>query len=203
MSMVPDGVSHREKNAAETPREEPAAHAPVRLARSWRHQTPKPLRYALAILLALAAWGTTYTLRNSVDAPSFQTPFFICAIVLSGWIGGFGPGIVATVISIFAVEYTFTEPKYTFGMTLNEVPKFLVFFLTGAFISWLAKRQRKDEEALLRIRESLEETVQRRTRELRTANAQLHSEMEVRTRAERELQRINRVWRVRSSCNRG
>lgn len=174
---------------------------PKRLARSWRFHCPVSLRFALAILLVCAAWLATFALRTSVNAPSFQTPFFICAIVLSSWIGGFGLGMVATALSIFLVEFTFTEPRFTLGFTLNEIPKFAVFFLTGGFISWLAGRQRRDEEALLVAREGLEEKVRARTSDLQEANGKLVAEVAERTRAERELQRLNRVWRVRSICN--
>ncbi|HEY5953923.1 MAG TPA: DUF4118 domain-containing protein, partial [Terrimicrobiaceae bacterium] len=125
----------------------------TKLTRSWRHRCPLPIRFASAVALVGLAWAITFALRRSVDAPSFQTPFFVCAIVLSGWIGGAGPGLVATLLSIFAIEYTFTEPRHTFGFTMSELPKFSVFFLTGAFISWLARRQRRDEEALLVARE--------------------------------------------------
>jgi hypothetical protein len=103
----------------------------LRLTRSWRHRWPIAVRYAAAILLVGLAWTITFALRRSVDAPSFQTPFFVCAIVLSGWIGGAGPGLVATLLSIFAIEFTFTEPRFTFGLTLSEIPKFTVFFLTN------------------------------------------------------------------------
>jgi len=58
-------------------------------------------------------------------------------------------------------------------MTPSEVPKFLVLFSTGAFISWLARRQRRDEEALLRAREGLEEKVRQRTVDLQAANQKL------------------------------
>jgi Domain of unknown function (DUF4118) len=66
------------------------------------------IRYAIAVFLVLLAWAVTFTLRTSVQASTFQTPFFVCAIVLSGWMGGFGPGILATVLSIFALEYWLT-----------------------------------------------------------------------------------------------
>lgn len=155
-----------------------------------------------ALLLVGLAWVVTFAVRQSLDAPSFQTPFFVCAIVLSGWLGGLRPGIVATVLSIFLIEFTFTDPRYTFGFTLSEVPKFTVFFFTGAFISWLAHRQRRDEEALLVARENLEEKVRERTLDLEATNAQLKLEIDERTRAERELQRLNRIWRVRSLFNR-
>ena len=172
------------------------------LTRSWRHRSPLLVRYAIAAFLVFVAWTVTFTLRTSVHAPTFQTPFFVCAIVLSSWIGGFGPGILATVLSIFALEYCLTLPLFTQRVSLSEVPKFVVFSFTGAFISWLARRQRRDEEALLRAREGLEEEVRERTVDLRVAYEKLTAEVAERARAEKELHRINRVWRVRSICNR-
>jgi signal transduction histidine kinase len=174
----------------------------IKLTRSWRYHCPVAVRYALAVTLVVAAWAITFALRRSVEAPSFQTPFFICAIVLSSWIGGFRPGVVTTLLSIFTVEFFFTEPRYTLGFTLSEIPKFTVFFLTGGFISWLAGRQRRDEEALLVARESLEEKVRERTEDLLTTNERLTAEVAERIRAEEELHRLNRAWRVRSLFNR-
>jgi K+-sensing histidine kinase KdpD len=174
----------------------------TRLARSWRYNCPAPLRFLIAFLLVVLAWLTTFGLRHLIDAPSFQTPFFVCAIVLSSWIGGAGPGVTATVLSIFAIEYSFTEPRFTFGFTLSEVPKFTVFLLSGVFISLLARRQRRDEEALLVARESLEEKVRERTADLASANEKLTAEVAERTRAEKALRRLNRAWRVRGLLNR-
>ena len=176
--------------------------AKVRLTRSWRHRSPLLVRYTIAAFLIFVAWAVTFALRTSVHAPTFQTPFFVCAIVLSSWIGGFGPGILATVLSIFALEYCLTLPLFTQRVSLSVVPKFVVFFFTGAFISWLARRQRRDEEALLRAREGLEEKVRERTADLQVAYEKLTAEVAERAWAEKELHRINRVWRVRSICNR-
>ncbi|WP_309381926.1 ATP-binding protein [Cerasicoccus frondis] len=171
------------------------------LSRSWRYRCPVGVRMAIALCLVSLAWVITYTLRTSVDAPSFQTPFFVCAIVLCSWIGGFGPAIVATLLSIFLIEFTFTEPLFTIGFRLDELPKFFVFLLTGSFIGLLARRQREDELALLAAREGLEEKVRERTSELQNANDRLVEEVAERTRAEKELQRLNRIWRVRSAIN--
>jgi signal transduction histidine kinase len=174
----------------------------MRLVTSWRHRLPLLVGYAIGAFLVFAAWAVTFTLKTSLHASAFQTPFFVCAIVLSSWIGGFGPGVLATVLSIFAVEYCLTPPLFTEPVTLREVPKFAVFLFTGAFISWLARRQRRDEAALLGAREELEEKVQERTANLQVAHEKLTAEIMERGRAEKELHRINRVWRVRSSCNR-
>ncbi|MEZ0295130.1 MAG: ATP-binding protein [Candidatus Methylacidiphilales bacterium] len=175
---------------------------PPRLTRTWRLRAPAWLRLVLAILIVFVAWGCTFALRNSINAPTFQTPFFVCAIVLASWLGGFMPGIAATLLSIFALEFTFTEPLYTLGFTLPEIPKFSVFLVMGTFISWLAQRQRRDEETLLRVREGLEETVRERTADLQATNLRLTEEIAVRTRAEAELQGLNRMWRLRTMCNR-
>jgi signal transduction histidine kinase len=180
----------------------PSAPAEARLRRSWRHRCPQILRYVISLVLVLLAWLTTSGLRHLIDAPSFQTPFFVCAIVLSSWIGGAGPGVAATVFSIFAIEYSFTEPRYTLGFSLTEVPKFTVFLLSGVFISLLARRQRRDEEALLVARESLEEKVRERTADLASTNELLTAQIAERTRAEKALHRLNRVWRVRGLLNR-
>ena len=134
--------------------------------------------------------------------PSRRRFSFFCAIVLSGWMGGFGPGILATFLSILALEYWLTLPLFAQRFSLSDVPKLVVFFFTGAFISWLARRQRSDEEALLRAREGLEKKVRERTSDLQVANEKLTAEIAERARAEKELHRINRVWRVRSICNR-
>ena len=179
-----------------------SSQASLKLARSWRHRSPPFVRYALAVLFVGVAVFVTYELRRSLNTPSFQTPFFVCAIALGSWLGGFGPGIVATLLSIFAVEFVFTEPLYTFGFTWKEVPRFLVFFLTGFFISWIARQQRRDEVALLVAQESLEEKVNERTSDLRETNAKLTAEVAERARAEKELRRLNRAARVRSYFNR-
>jgi signal transduction histidine kinase len=176
--------------------------AEPRLARSWRHRCPAPLRYLIAVALVALASAITFALRHLIDAPSFQTPFFVCAIVLCSWIGGAGPGITATVLSILTIEYYFTEPKYTLSFSLSEIPKFTVFLLAGTFISMLARRQRRDEEALLVARESLEEKVRERTADLESTNVKLTAEIGERTRAENELHRLNRAWRVRGLLNR-
>jgi signal transduction histidine kinase len=175
---------------------------PMAFARSWRYRSSVGVRYAIGVLLVSAAWIITTMLRETFDTPSFQTPFFFCAIVLGSWIGGFGPGILATILSAFAVKFSFAPPPYSIGFSMIEIPKFAVFFVTGGFISWLGGRQRRDEEALLQAGEKLEEKVRARTADLQTANELLTAEVGERIKAEKELQRLNRAWRVRSICNR-
>src|ERR1700739_673388 len=114
--------------------------------RSWRHHALPVIRYAIAVLLVSAAFFAMYTLRDSFPAPTFQTPLFFCSIVLSGWFAGLGPGILATVLSMFAIKFYFDAPPHNFAFTMSEVPRYTVFFLVGCFVSWVSFRQRRDGE---------------------------------------------------------
>jgi signal transduction histidine kinase len=114
--------------------------------RSCRHQALPVIRYAIAVLLVFAAFFTMYQLRDSFPAPTFQTPLFFCSIVLSGWFAGLGPGILATVLSMFAIKFFFDAPPHNLAFTTGESPRYIVFFLVGCFVSWVSFRQRRDEE---------------------------------------------------------
>jgi C4-dicarboxylate-specific signal transduction histidine kinase len=126
---------------------------------------------------------------------------FFCAIIVSAWYGGFGPGILASVLSDLAVKYYLAPPTHSFAFPRGEAAHFTIFLITGIFISWLCERQRRDEAALILARNELEEKVCARTSALTTANESLTIEIAERTRAEVELKRLNRAWRVRNACN--
>jgi signal transduction histidine kinase len=126
---------------------------------------------------------------------------FFCAIILGGWYGGFGPGIAASLLSVLAIKFFIAPPPFTQTFPLGDTPRFAIFFVAGVFISWVCERQRRDEAALMRARDELEGKVQARTSALTTANEDLTVQISERTRAECELQRLNRAWRVRSACN--
>jgi C4-dicarboxylate-specific signal transduction histidine kinase len=152
----------------------------------WRHRAPPLIRYALAAFLVGAAWAGNLLLIDSLKAVYFQTPLYFCAIVLSAWYGGFGPGICSTMLSMLFLRY-FAEPlPYIPGYTANDFPRFALFLLAGGFISWLGERQLRAELALVHARDDLEGKVQERTAELTAANERLTAEILERTRAETE-----------------
>lgn len=166
-----------------------------------RHRAGPVIRYVAAVLLVGAAFLTTITLKSSSHAAYYQTPFFLCAIVLSSWFGGFGSGICSTLLSMFLLRNFFPSLASLSESATSEFPRFAVFIFAGGFISWLGDRQRRDEVALMRARHELEEKVEARTAALTAANERLTAEIAERSRAESELQRLNRAWRVRSACN--
>jgi K+-sensing histidine kinase KdpD len=73
------------------------------------------LRYGLAVAAVALA-----TLLKLLLVPLIQeqTPFllFFFAILLSAWVGGRGPGLLATGLAALSVNYFFFTPHYSFGV---------------------------------------------------------------------------------------
>jgi PAS domain S-box-containing protein len=93
-------------------------------------------RRLLAYGLAIASTGAA--LLASLWFRDFMThtrgSFFYIAIAITAWYGGFRPGIVATVLSMLAVNYYFIPPLYQFQIgTFDEVLR-LCLFTTVALI---------------------------------------------------------------------
>ena len=151
----------------------------VKFHRSWRHRAKPLTRYSAALLIVLAAFTFMASQEESLQSPSFLTPPFFCAIVLSCWFGGFGPGVVATFLSLLIIRYFYTLPLHELSLSTSEIPKFSVLLVCGIFISWLGGRQKADEASLIEATEELEERVQSRTADLREANERLTSSTEV------------------------
>jgi PAS domain S-box-containing protein len=110
---------------------------------------------------------------------------FLCAVMVSAWLGGFGPGLFATILSILTFNYYFLEPAYSFGVKPEEIPRAVVFLLSALFVGTLSAAQRSATESLRRARDDFKETVQ----ELEKTNEVLQAESRERKRAEDELQR--------------
>jgi signal transduction histidine kinase len=164
-----------------------------------RHRAGFVIRYAVATASVGVALMLTDRLRETFQGT--PNSLFFCAIILSGWYGGFGSGILASLLSVLAIKLFITPPPFTQTFPLGDTPRFAIFFIAGVFISWVCERQQRDEAALIRARDELDGKVQARTVALTTANESLTVQIAERTRAEWELQRLNRAWRVRSACN--
>jgi PAS domain S-box-containing protein len=112
---------------------------------------------------------------------------FFCAVVLSSWLGGLGPGLLASSLSVGLIDYHFTSPYYTLELSAEDLPRMVVFFLSAASISWLSASQKRARESLRQARDELELKVQERTVELQRANQVLQAKITERKEAEQAL----------------
>jgi PAS domain S-box-containing protein len=75
---------------------------------------------------------------------------FFPAVILAAYIGGFWPGMLATILSIAAANYFLTENlRYLRGPSVNDVAAAVLFVLVGTFISGLGEIRRRSLAVLL------------------------------------------------------
>jgi C4-dicarboxylate-specific signal transduction histidine kinase len=158
------------------------------------HQPPAIWGYAIAILLVTAAvFISRWPALHLQSAPS---SLFLCAVLLSAWFGGVGPGMLATALCALAFYYYFLPPTYSIIAKPGEIPRFAVFVVAAAAVGALSAAQRSATESLRRARDYLAETV----KELQRTNEALQAESRERESAEEALRQargdlahVNRV----------
>src|SRR5262249_54243838 len=105
----------------------------TRLATGWWSEPPAIVRYAVAAIVV----GVTLGAARWMEAKFVGAPvsLFSCAVLLSGWFGGLGPGFFAAALAVVAFEYEFLIPLHSLTIAPDELPRFAVF---SAFIFLLA-----------------------------------------------------------------
>lgn len=134
-------------------------------------------------LLAVVSVGAVAVIRVGLEqvGQAEDPPFvlFALAVVVASWMGGFGPGLLATVASTFVAEWFFLSPYYSLVIDNRaEYGPLLQFLLQGILISWLGGSNRAALLSLHDVRQELEDRVARRTSELRRANQALLEQMD-------------------------
>ena len=107
-------------------------------------------RYTVAIITVLVALGLRELLARWLSASS-PFLFFAGAVMLSGWFGGLGPGLLATLAGAGLINAFFLSPE-TYWPTPDEMSRILLFLVVGSQISWLSgamlsARQRAEADA--------------------------------------------------------
>ena len=152
------------------------------------------MRYGVAVLSVAVALVLARMLEiYLVTAP---VSLFLCAIILSGWIGGIRGGMLSAALSFLAFDYYFVTPLHTLVPAVNEVPRTTIFALSALFVGWLSAAQRSATESLRHARDQLSETVQelRRTNETLIAeDAERRRTAEALRQAQADLARVSRV----------
>ncbi|MFL9922207.1 ATP-binding protein [Paraburkholderia fungorum] len=74
----------------------------------------------------------------------------LCAIMFSAWLGGLGPGLLATALSIAGFTYYFAAPVYSFAVAPTDLPRIALLAVTALFVVWLNVARRGAQGALRR-----------------------------------------------------
>ena len=111
--------------------------------------------------------------------------FFLVAILVTAWFGGYVPGVIACLITMIGIPLAATP-----GFKLSSVDPSRLVLLIGisAVISLVAQSQRKKREQLREANDELERRVRSRTQELATTVEALESEVAQHKLAQQKLQ---------------
>ncbi len=63
---------------------------------------------------------------------------FLCAVMLSAWLGGVWPGLLAA-----AFSYYFVSPIFSLAVDSKEIPRFVMFVLAAVLVGSLGVAQRR------------------------------------------------------------
>src|SRR5262245_53647912 len=93
--------------------------------------------------VAIVATGVAAAIRMALHpflGDSMPFLLFPVAITVAAFFGGFGPGVVATALSLVIATYFFIPPQENFAVAnLQEWFRVGVFVVTGLIISWLCE----------------------------------------------------------------
>jgi PAS domain S-box-containing protein len=116
----------------------------------WRLRSPV-LRYTVAVVsVALTLW-LRLALKGVIGEQSPYMSFFL-AIVVASWLGGLGPGIVATILAALGAWFFVAKP-YDLSFS-QEVAAFL-FVVEGLLVSYLVDALRTSRGRVGSIIESI------------------------------------------------
>ena len=163
-------------------------------------------RYGIAVLLVGAALIVSrWPALHLETAPA---SLFLCAVMISAWLGGIGPGLLATALSCLAFNYYFLQPLYSFALKSDELPRLVVFGVSAIIAGSLSAAQRSATESLRSARDYLTEAVKELQRTNEALQAESRERMQVEDRLRRsegylaEAQRLTHTgsfgWSVRS-----
>jgi two-component sensor histidine kinase len=156
-----------------------------------------PERVVRAYGVSVLGVGVAVVLTEALPAlhPT-PTVLFFAAVAAAAWLGGKGPAILATLLSILTVDFLFVHPRFSLLSSLADLVRFGAFTLVALLIWYLQDRYQRIAAEVRHANDVLELRVQERTADLTTANALLTAEIEERRRAESALQESEAKLRV-------
>ncbi|HEX8537106.1 MAG TPA: DUF4118 domain-containing protein, partial [Cystobacter sp.] len=104
----------------------------------WSRFSPRD--HGFAILVTTAA----LLIHLAIYPYGRSTPFllFFGAVMLSGWKGGWGPGLLSTGLSALLVDYFFLPPHGSLSLAPQDLLSVVLFAVISTVITWLNVRER-------------------------------------------------------------
>jgi PAS domain S-box-containing protein len=122
------------------------------------------VRYGVAVVSVTVALALALWLRPLALAAA---QLFLVAVLITGWVSGLRPALVAWGLATLGFEYYFTSAFTSLKVDVVQLPRLTIFALLAAFIATMSAARRKAEDALKSARDGLEARVRERTARFR------------------------------------
>jgi PAS domain S-box-containing protein len=109
------------------------------------------LSYGVAVLSSTCAVIVEWWTQSGATVS-----LFLCGIILSAWLGGFGPGLIASAVSILGFAYFLLPPVYSFAVDEEHLTRFALFVVVAVFVGLLTAAQRSTAASLRGARDDLQ-----------------------------------------------
>lgn len=114
---------------------------------------PFYIRYSMSLILIYIAYLVKIFALPFTNQGIFS--IFYVAITISAWLGGIGPAIFSTVLSIFVVEFFFLLPETSFSFRNNHnIILIFIYFLEGVLITFIVGFMHR---YMVKVQENLED----------------------------------------------
>jgi signal transduction histidine kinase len=149
---------------------------------------PGLVGYAPAVALVAAALAVSL-----VIGPILPFTFFLTAVLVSAWFGGWRVGIFALVLSIAVLAYILRPPPLSFWQPGEFLPRIVPYTLSAVLLLWLCAKVRRSERKLLAANIELDEWATERLKRTervarkRVLRARFQARLDERTRLAREI----------------
>ena len=100
--------------------------------------------YASAVAAVAAAMAVTAFLEPFLG--SSISIFFFPAVVVPAIYGGYGPGLLATVLSTLGLAYLFVPPRFSLSIGADDALRLVVFAIVSFATAWLSSARRRAEQ---------------------------------------------------------
>jgi PAS domain S-box-containing protein len=117
----------------------------------WQRKPHAVLSYGVAVLSPAGAIIIESWLQSGSTVS-----IFLCAIILSAWFGGMGPGLLASAVSILSFRYFFMPPLHSFALDTEHLWRLTLFVLVALFVGSLTAAQRSTAASLRNARDDLQ-----------------------------------------------
>jgi len=121
-------------------------------------------RYTSAVAIVVIVVGIR---AYVIPGWSLSHPYllFYPAIMLAGWLGGFGPGVLATVLAALSLAFLWLPPLYSLRIQrVEDASGLMVFVAIGFAISFLNEARLQAERRAEAAEAEMRRGEERRTR---------------------------------------